>query len=114
MTSDEIIAHLNELPDKEWIGELRELFQMSDLVKFAKYQPLINENDMNLINAIDFINKTKIEVVAPAEPQVQEIVVKKGRSSQQKMLIITGIALLGLLGAVAIYVAISEIIQLFF
>ena len=114
MTSDEIIAQLNEQPDKEWIGELRELFAMSDLVKFAKYKPLINENDMNLINAIDFVNKTKVEVTAPAEPVTQEIVVKEGRSQQEKVLLITGIAVLGVLGAVALYVAISEIIQLFF
>ena len=114
MTSDEIIAHLNKQPDKEWIGELRELFQMSDLVKFAKYQPLINENDMNLINAIDFVNKTKVEAVVPAEPQVQEIVVKEGRSQQAKALIITAIAVLGVLAAVALYVAISEVVQLFF
>ena len=114
MTSDEIIAKLNEQPDKEWIGELRTLFQMSDLVKFAKYKPLINENDMNLINAIDFINKTKVEVAVPAEPVVQEIVVKEGRSPQQKALLIAAIAILGVLGAVALYVAISEIVQLFF
>lgn len=114
MTSDEIIAHLNEQPDKEWIGELRELFQMSDLVKFAKYKPLINENDMNLINAIDFINKTKVEEEAPAQPEVQEIVVKEGRSQQEKVLIITGITLLGICGLTALYVAIAEVIQLFF
>ena len=114
MTSDEIIAHLNEQPDKEWIGELRELFQMSDLVKFAKYKPLINENDMNLINAIDFINKTKVEDVAPAKPEVQEIVVKEGRSQQEKVLIVTGIVLLSICGVVALYVAIAEIVQLFF
>lgn len=114
MTSDEIIAHLSEQPDKEWIGELRELFSMSDLVKFAKYKPLINENDMNLINAIDFINKTKVEETAPAAPVTQEIVVKEGRSRQAKALFITGIALLSVLGAVALYVAITEVIQLFF
>ena len=114
MTSDEIIAQLAEQPNKEWIGELRELFSMSDLVKFAKYKPLINENDMNLINAIDFINKTKVEVAAPAEPVTQEIVVKEGRSQEQKVLIIAGMVLLGLMGLGALYVAISEIIQLFF
>ena len=114
MTSDEIITKLNEQPDKEWIGELRELFQMSDLVKFAKYKPLINENDMNLINAIDFINKTKVEVTTPAEPEVQEIVVKEGRPTWQKVLLVSGIVLLGLLGAGALYVAIVEVIQLFF
>lgn len=114
MTSDEIIDKLNEQPDKEWIPELRDLFTMSDLVKFAKYKPLINENDMNLINAIDFINKTKLEDVVPAVPVTQEIVVKEGRSKQAKVLFIIGIALLGLLGAGALYVAISEIVQLFF
>ena len=114
MTSDEIIAKLNEQPDKEWIGELSELFQMSDLVKFAKYKPHINENDMSLINAIDFINKTKVEVITPAEPEVQEIVVKEGRSQQAKILIVCGIALLSMLGAAAIYVVIREVIQLFF
>ena len=114
MTSDEIIAQLAEQPNKEWMNELRELFSMSDLVKFAKYKPLINENDMNLINAIDFINKTKVEVAAPAEPVTQEIVVKEGRSQEQKVLIIAGMVMLGLMGLGALYVAICEIIQLFF
>ena len=114
MTSDEIIAQLNELPDKEWIGELRTLFQMSDLVKFAKYKPLINENDMNLITAIDFVNKTKVEEVAPAAPVTQEIVVKEGRSKQERILLLCGIIALGLCGAAALYVALSRIIHLFF
>ena len=114
MTSDEIIAQLNEQPDKEWIGELRTLFQMSDLVKFAKYKPLINENDMNLITAIDFVNKTKLEEVAPAAPVTQEIVVKEGRSKQERILILCGIIALGLCGASALYVALSRIIHLFF
>ena len=35
------------------------LFQTADLVKFAKYNTLINENDANLVNAIEFINQTK-------------------------------------------------------
>lgn len=114
MTSDEIIEKLGEQPDKEWITELRSLFTMSDLVKFAKYKPLINENDMNLINAIDFINKTKVEETAPAAPEVQEIVVKEGRSKQAKVLLISGICLLCALAVGALYVAIVEVIHLFF
>lgn len=114
MTSDEIIVHLNALSDKEWIDELRELFTMSDLVKFAKYKPLINENDMNLINAIDFINKTKVEVTAPVEPVIQEIVVKEGASKREKDLVIAGIILLALFGAGALYMAVTEAIRLFF
>lgn len=114
MTSDEIIAHLSEQPDKEWIDELRTLFNMSDLVKFAKYKPLINENDMNLITAIDFVNKTKMEDAAPAAPVTQEIVVKEGRSKQERTLLLCGIIALTLCGVAALYVALSRIIHLFF
>ena len=44
----------------------------ADLVKFAKYSTLINENDMNLVNAIEFINQTKQEqqVVEEEKPQL--------------------------------------------
>lgn len=59
MTSSEIIDKLLEMKDKEAISDLKELFQTADLVKFAKHDPQMNENDANLINAIDFINETK-------------------------------------------------------
>ena len=61
MTSTEIIMKLQETGDRKMIDELRELFMTADLVKFAKYSTLINENDSNLVNAIEFINTTKIE-----------------------------------------------------
>lgn len=114
MTSDEIIERLNEQHDKEWINELRSLFSMSDLVKFAKYKPLINESDMHLINAIEFVNKTKVEELAPAKPVTQEIVVKEGRSKQAKVLFIIGIGILVVIVIGALYVAITELVQLFF
>ena len=59
MTSSEIIDQLLEMNDKEAISDLKLLFQTADLVKFAKHNPQMNENDANLINAIDFINETK-------------------------------------------------------
>ena len=59
MTSSEIIDKLLEFNDKEAISDLKYLFQTADLVKFAKHDPQMNENDANLINAIDFINETK-------------------------------------------------------
>ena len=51
MTSSEIIDKLQEINDKESIKDLMYLFQTADLVKFAKHSPLMNENDMNLVNA---------------------------------------------------------------
>lgn len=70
MTSSEIIDRLTETQDSKALDELRLLFNTADLVKFAKYSTLINENDMNLVNAIEFINKTKVE------NQQQEVVEK--------------------------------------
>ena len=75
MTSSEIIAKLMETQDEGALSELRHLFLTADLVKFAKYSTLINENDMNLVNAIDVINQTKLEnepVEETVKPQLSE------------------------------------------
>ncbi|MCD8210004.1 MAG: hypothetical protein LUC37_00510 [Prevotella sp.] len=79
MTSSEIIEHLSSHEDKTMISELRELFQTSDLVKFAKHSALINENDRNLISAVEFINNTKQEDQPTEEKIVPEISSKDRR-----------------------------------
>ena len=61
MTSDQIIDQLRQTGDQKMIDELRELFRTADLVKFAKYSTLLNENDLNLVNAVNFIDETKQE-----------------------------------------------------
>ena len=74
MTSSEIIERLTQDGDQKSLDVLRQLFTTADLVKFAKYSTLINENDMNLVNAIEFINQTKLEtpVVEEEKPQISE------------------------------------------
>ena len=75
MTSSEIISRLQQEEDRKMIDELNELFMTADLVKFAKYSTLINENDANLVNAIEFINTTKLEnqpTVERVEPNLTE------------------------------------------
>lgn len=94
MTSSEIIDHLLEMEDKEAIKDLRELFLTADLVKFAKHNPMMNENDANLINAIDFVNDTKEKEDENAKPQPTEITIIEKRSLRTKLLLGTGIALL--------------------
>jgi cytochrome c-type biogenesis protein CcmH/NrfG len=75
MTSSEIIERLTTADDQQSLSELRQLFMTADLVKFAKYSTMINENDANLVNAIDFINQTKLEnqpVEETVKPQLSE------------------------------------------
>lgn len=69
MTSGEIVERLTQENDEETLRELRELFQTADLVKFAKYTTLINENDANLMAALEYINQTKQEVDPNQKPE---------------------------------------------
>lgn len=92
LTSGEIIGRLEAEDDKEALGELKDLFQTADLVKFAKYSTLINENDRNLVAAIEYINQTKQEEAEkPAQPT--EMIVEEDRSKMRKTVLITCIAL---------------------
>lgn len=78
MTTSEIIENLRNNGDSKMTEELKELFTTADLVKFAKHSALINENDANLLHAVEFINTTKTdnmpeeEVVKPALTEVEE------------------------------------------
>ena len=75
MTSSEILSNLHNSGDEKMLSELRELFMTADLVKFAKYSTLLNEKDMNLINAINFIDQTKCDDQPTEErvvPQLSE------------------------------------------
>lgn len=89
MTSSEIIERLQQIDDPMALDELNELFTTADLVKFAKYNTLINENDRNLVTAIEFINTTKKEEKEQQLPT--EIVVVEKRSSKVKKILIASI-----------------------
>jgi hypothetical protein len=100
--------------DKESVKDLRTLFETADLVKFAKHAPLMNENDMNLVNAVDFINQTKVEEDPNAKKEPTEIKVEEKRSKQGRIVLLASIAVTGLAAVVALYVAVRHIIDLFF
>jgi len=69
MTSDEIISALKSIniDDFSSIELLQKLFSTADIVKFAKGQPLPDENEVNLLNAYQFVNNTKVVVSAITE-----------------------------------------------
>jgi len=101
MTSFEIIQKLQEVNDEDAIAELRELFETADLVKFAKYSTLANENDRNLVSAIEYINQTKQEE-PEQKPQPEVIVVEEKRSKIAKIVLISSmvIAIAVLMGVI--------------
>lgn len=99
MTSGEIIERLQASGDPRMLRELTELFTTADLVKFAKYSTLINENDMNLVNAVNFIDETKIEGQPVEERIVPQLSETERKTRQQR------ITIKGLLWAIGIAVA---------
>ena len=84
MTSSEIIERLMTTGDQQSLDELRQLFMTADLVKFAKYSTMINENDANLVSAIDFINQTKLENQPTEEVQKPQLSEADQRSQKER------------------------------
>ena len=87
MTSAEIIPRLRNTGDPVMISELRELFNTADLVKFAKYSTLLNENDLNLINAVNFIDQTKTQDKETEERIVPKLSADDKRIQESRKLI---------------------------
>ena len=114
MTSSEIIEHLLEVKDQQSISDLKTLFMTADLVKFAKHAPMMNENDMNLVNAVDFINQTKVEEDPNVKKEPTEIRVEEKRSKQGRIALLCSISVVSIGVVVCLYLVICHIIDLFF
>lgn len=68
-TTDEIMSELVELQihQKSSYNNLQSVLKMADLVKFAKYQPAVEENQISFYNSRLFVEQTK-EVVVEKKP----------------------------------------------
>lgn len=72
--SSELIEHLtNAKFDEELVRNMKSLFTTADFVKFAKAEPLPDENDWHFKNAYSFVEKTK-----PQESNELKTVEEKG------------------------------------
>ena len=87
MNSGEIIEHLRSAGDQKMIDELKQLFRTADLVKFAKYETFLGENDANLVNAINFIDQTKTSEQTVEEKVAPELTDQDRKTRSQRKLI---------------------------
>lgn len=59
MTSNQIIEELkNDEEAKRVEDKISQVFQLSDMVKFAKYEPTKEENEMSIVNAMFIVQQT--------------------------------------------------------
>lgn len=70
MTSGEILDFIRSQNEARSVYDnLRQILQLADFVKFAKWNPLPDENDLTLVNAYLFVDQTKpLELPAPDAP----------------------------------------------
>lgn len=112
MTSGEIIDRLRQEEDKEKLDELRELFETADLVKFAKYSALINENDRNLTTVVAFINDTKMEDMPTEEKIVPKFTEEEKRNNLSHKVLLSLIAVVALCAALLFAYIIWQVVLL--
>lgn len=73
MTSAEIMEVLASVPEAQTVYyQLKQVMELSDFVKFAKFQPVPEENERSMMNALLFINSTKLEVVETEDSTLNE------------------------------------------
>lgn len=83
-TSDQTLDALRQqgFSDKKNLDQLSTILNLADLVKFARYEPLPDENDLMVIHALFFVNQTKAEEMKSLEEQKEEFL--KQTSEQEK------------------------------
>ncbi len=83
-TSIEILTELNKSGqiDKEVYDHLNQILELSDLVKFAKFEPLPDEHAMTIMNAYFFVEKTKENIIKSLDEE-KEIMLEKDKNSNE-------------------------------
>lgn len=114
MTSSEIVEKLLESNDKEAIAKIKTLFSVSDLVKFAKFKPMLNENDANLLSAVEFINRTKIDIPENERDKPHDIIIEEPRSRKAKQMLVVSIIVIVVVIAVLMFFVGKDINMMLF
>lgn len=74
MTSGEVLDKIKEYSDADTsYDSLKQILILADFVKFAKYNPLFDENELSLMNAYLFVNQTKKEELPAEENEKKEV-----------------------------------------
>lgn len=115
MTSFEILERLEENHDRDSLLELKELLETADMVKFAKFKPMLGENDRNLVSALEFVNNTKVDVPeSELQSRIEETVVEEKRSKGARMAILVTAVVVSASAVVLLVMAIMNLYYLLF
>lgn len=73
MTTNEIVDKLNATGNEQALAELKDILITADLVKFAKHATTISEQDRSLVQALDYVQTTKLAPQQLPRPRVEYV-----------------------------------------
>lgn len=90
MTTQEIIDELTANENEKALGELKDILVTADLVKFAKHNASLSEQDRNLVQALDYVKATKLEPKELPQPHVEYETLSGKRQHQMRIAMTIG------------------------
>ena len=94
MTTAEIVQRLTNSNDTSALAELQSILRMADLVKFAKLAPSQQDQDHNLMQALDYVQQTKVEPQTAPKPHVEYVSLSDKKQSRLRRWLFAGASLL--------------------
>ncbi len=87
-TSEEILDSMkvSNFEDKEAFNILKETFYTADLVKFAKFKPIVDEHEKCMSGAYNFVDRTKLIVEEKPENTEKEILLENNKKEEVQTL----------------------------
>lgn len=106
MTTSEIIDSLCRTGNSEALTELRQMLITADLVKFAKHRPTLSEQDQSLLQALSYVQHTKLEPAEQPKPRVEYVSLSNKRQiAWRNVMRVAALVLFILALALSAYVA---------
>ena len=76
---------------------------------------MLNENDRNLVTALEFVNDTKIEVPeSELQPKEEETIVEEKRSKEARIMLFVAGTVAALAGTLFLVLSVLKLYYLFF
>ncbi len=73
MTTSEIIDELTASDHADALSELQDILRTADLVKFAKHEASLSEQDRSMMQALDYVQTTKFVPSEAPQPHIEYV-----------------------------------------
>lgn len=87
MTTSQIVELLMRSGDTATLSELKEVLATADLVKFAKHAPTLSDRDRSLVQALDFVQTTKLEPLVVPKARVEYVTIDDKHQHRLRLLL---------------------------